>query len=455
MLINRTHYQILSTYQLLTQNSSQIFSKTIINQLETISIQSIKGKILKCQVKFQYIIQLILYLFDKLFTNHFLITGKKFQYLNSSKFLFDLNYQNQIKTYLNIIKRGFLKVLKQQRIQSESEEQKSLNILLENDFYTFSQIKDQNKFSNSQIVESSPQKKRNHQQIKKRQNLKEQADKNFKKSQQILDQSGGEVFDEIREEKSTFDQMQEIEGQESQIKFMKSKSKNTSFLKNSITVDTCSISDFAKNTNTNPKLNSQQDDETINVTSNLISDFQIKDIQKIYKQLTNQQQQQNNEQICNNFTNRCSIDSSNNINCFQDMILNVNGQIIYDQTELQNPSTIISINQGIYSEQSHKQLSRIEPFQQQVCLNQKNANLDLQKKQNMLDNLILKIKTHFQNQDSIQQSSCFSVDSIKKFKYYFPTFNYDIIFKQQEKYFCLRIKKSLTCKNNENQIKKH
>ncbi|KAL4496095.1 hypothetical protein ABPG72_015517 [Tetrahymena utriculariae] len=345
--------------------------------------------------------------------------------------------------------KSLLKVQKQ-RNQTESEEQKSSN-LPENDFYTFSQIKYENKFSNSQIVES-PQKKRNLQQIKKRQNLKEQPDKIKKKSMQFLDQNGGDVFDEVKEVKSTFDQMQELDGQESQMKLMKSKSKNTSFLKNSITVDTCSISEFVKNTNTNTnsQLNFQQEDETINVTSNLISDFQIKDIQKIYKQLTNNQQQQNKEQFCNNFTNRCSIDSNNNLNCFQDMILNVNGQVIYDQTEYQNPSTIISANEVMNKKQSYKQLSRIDAFQQQVCLNQKNAHHDVSRKQNYLDNLIRSI---FQKYDQSQSPNLLQTDSIQKFKYYFPMFNYDIVLKLQQKYIFARNRKNQESRSNQYEIK--
>ncbi|KAL4468522.1 hypothetical protein ABPG74_005025 [Tetrahymena malaccensis] len=352
--------------------------------------------------------------------------------------------------------KGLLKILKQQQIQTETEEYKSSNFV-ENDFYTFSQIKDENQFSNSQITESSPLRKRNLKQIKKRQNLKEQVDKTLKKSQMVLDQNFGEAFNDIKEQKSsfTFDQMQELDGQESQIKQMKSnKSRNTSFLKNSITVDTCSISDIAKNTNTNSKLNFQQDDETINVTSNLISDFQIKDIQKIYKQLTNSQQQQNNEQFCNNFTNRCSIDSNNNLNCIQDMILNVNGQIIYDQTEYQNPSAIISTNEIINKEQSLKQPSRIDAFQQQVCLNQKNNPHDLQRKQNMLDNLILNYRSIFQKYDQTQSPTTLQIDSIQKFKYYFPMCNCDIILKQQQKYIFTKSKKKFESGDNLNPTKK-
>ncbi|KAL4468523.1 hypothetical protein ABPG74_005026 [Tetrahymena malaccensis] len=208
----------------------------------------------------------------------------------------------------------------------------------------------------------------------KKQNFRESIDKSSRKSYQ-QDSNLSDINVEFKQEISIQDHLLGIEMQESQMKAIKNKSKNTSIAKNQVTTEVNSISDIIMITNS--KINIQHDEETLNVTSNLISDFQIKDVQKVKKPIQANQKTQNNElcaqQSGKNQGNRCSVELNTNLNCFQDMILNTNGQFIYDQIEDQIQASIISPINLSLQESANKQLVKIDSNQTSPYMGERNA----------------------------------------------------------------------------------
>ncbi|EWS75805.1 cyclic nucleotide-binding domain protein (macronuclear) [Tetrahymena thermophila SB210] len=323
-----------------------------------------------------------------------------------------------------------IKLFRKQGIENiQNDQQISMNNPKDNEYYSFQQIQ----LNNQQVAEPFLQ-FNNLQSVIKKQNFKETIDKSSRKSQQIQqDQNLSDINIDFKQEISIQDHVQGFEMQESQMKVIKNKNKSTSFQKNLVTNEINSISDIIMITNS--KINIQHDEETLNVTSNLISDFQIKDLQKVKKPITPNQKTQNNElqtQSCKNQGNRCSADVNSNSNCL-DMILNTNGQFIYDQIEDQVQS---SINLS-YQESVNKQQTKIESSQLSPCKCQKNklfeTRLSKQNEQNELDQTLQNIKFIFSKYDS-EQPFNLQIDSIKKYRYYFPTHNYDLILKQYQKY---------------------
>ncbi|KAL4496094.1 hypothetical protein ABPG72_015516 [Tetrahymena utriculariae] len=339
-----------------------------------------------------------------------------------------------------------IKYFRYKEVQNnQSDIQISKNNLFENEYYSFQQIRDKIVFSNQQVVEPFVLLNNVQSGIKK-QNFKESVDPRC--SQQVQqDQNLSDVNVEFRQENSIQDHSQGFEMQESQMKVIKNKSKNTSFAKNQVTTETNSNSDIIMITNS--KINIQHDEETLNVTSNLINDFQIKDIQKVKKPILVNQNTQNNE-FCaqsgkNLDNNRCSVDLNLNLNYFQDMILNTNGQFIYDQIEDQIQASLVSPINLSLQDSVNKQSVKIEQGQSSPFKCQKNKLFDSrqskQNEQKELDQTLENIKLIFSKYEQVEQPFSILLDSVKKYRYYFPKHNYDLILKQYQKYIAKRKKK--------------
>ncbi|KAL4498692.1 hypothetical protein ABPG73_003489 [Tetrahymena malaccensis] len=375
-------------------------------------------------------------------------------YINqkSKKQTNSLNKQHQLKQtrqardrkqFKSFNAKQALKYFRNQDLQ-ESYCDKSKSNNNQNEFYSFQQIRDKININNQQVEPIFLL--NNVQSALKKQNFRESIDKSSRKSYQ-QDSNLSDINVEFKQEISIQDHLLGIEMQESQMKAIKNKSKNTSIAKNQVTTEVNSISDIIMITNS--KINIQHDEETLNVTSNLISDFQIKDVQKVKKPIQANQKTQNNElcaqQSGKNQGNRCSVELNTNLNCFQDMILNTNGQFIYDQIEDQIQASIISPINLSLQESANKQLVKIDSNQTSPCKCQKNKLFDSrqskQNEQKELDQALQNIKFIFSKYENVEQPFSILMDSIKKYKYYFPKHNCDLILKQYQKFIDKKKKK--------------